>query len=185
MTTQPSTRVTESAPGKMALAQILYTYTCVNASTAIDNTSACEAFLEARHSRDRAHGPLSKGWNQIGGKWTCKACQRITCAKCVATADGPTFEERQHKKTASGWRKRRLTVNGERVWLCPTHVAATKALRGFASMSAEKQRAIAAKGGAAAHARGTAHEWSTEEARRAGRVGGMMSRGGRGKVASA
>ncbi len=59
-----------------------------------------------------------------------------------------------------------------------------KARRGFASMSAEKQREIASKGGQAAHAKGTAHEWSSGEARDAGRKGGMMSRGGRGKLPS-
>ncbi|MGE3273746.1 MAG: KGG domain-containing protein [Vicinamibacterales bacterium] len=57
-----------------------------------------------------------------------------------------------------------------------------KERRGFASMSAEKQREIASKGGRAAHAKGTAHEWSSDEARRAGRKGGMASRGGRGKL---
>ncbi|HEX7282381.1 MAG TPA: KGG domain-containing protein [Vicinamibacterales bacterium] len=57
-----------------------------------------------------------------------------------------------------------------------------KARRGFASMSPEKQREIASKGGRAAHAKGTAHEWSAEEARRAGRKGGQASRGGRGKL---
>lgn len=45
--------------------------------------------------------------------------------------------------------------------------------RGFASMDAAKQRAIASKGGRAAHAKGTAHEFSSEEARAAGRKGGM------------
>lgn len=44
--------------------------------------------------------------------------------------------------------------------------------RGFAAMSADKQRAIAKKGGVAAHAQGTAHEFSQEEARVAGRKGG-------------
>lgn len=57
-----------------------------------------------------------------------------------------------------------------------------KARRGFASMSPEKQREIASKGGRAAHAKGTAHEWSSVEARDAGRKGGMVSRGGRGKL---
>lgn len=50
--------------------------------------------------------------------------------------------------------------------------------RGFASMNLEKQRTIASKGGRAAHAKGTAHEWSPEEARAAGRKGGE-SRGTR------
>ncbi len=39
-------------------------------------------------------------------------------------------------------------------------------------MSAERQRAIAAKGGKAAHAKGTAHQFSAEEARKAGKKGG-------------
>lgn len=52
--------------------------------------------------------------------------------------------------------------------------------RGFASMDIEKQRLIASKGGRAAHAKGTAHEWSAEEARAAGRKGGE-SRGTRGR----
>ena len=51
--------------------------------------------------------------------------------------------------------------------------------RGFASMSREKQREIASKGGRAAHAKGVAHTWNTEEARAAGRKGGLM--GGRRK----
>jgi uncharacterized protein len=59
-----------------------------------------------------------------------------------------------------------------------------KERRGFASMSMEKQREIASKGGRAAHAKGTAHEWSSDEARQAGRKGGMASRGGRGKLPS-
>jgi short-subunit dehydrogenase len=42
-----------------------------------------------------------------------------------------------------------------------------KERRGFASMSAEKQREIASKGGRAAHQKGTAHEWTSEEAREA------------------
>ena|SRR5436305_13748918 len=44
--------------------------------------------------------------------------------------------------------------------------------RGFASMDAAKQREIASKGGRAAHAKGTAHEFTSDEARVAGRKGG-------------
>lgn len=57
-----------------------------------------------------------------------------------------------------------------------------KERRGFASMSPEKQREIASKGGRAAHLKGTAHEWTSEEARSAGRKGGQISRGGRGRL---
>lgn len=48
--------------------------------------------------------------------------------------------------------------------------------RGFASMSPEKKREIASKGGKAAHAMGTAHKWTSEEAQAAGRRGGTVSR---------
>ena len=51
--------------------------------------------------------------------------------------------------------------------------AATKSRRGFASMDRERQREIASKGGRAAHAKGTAHEWSSDEARTAGQKGGI------------
>jgi len=44
--------------------------------------------------------------------------------------------------------------------------------RGFASMDPERQREIASKGGKAAHAKGTAHEFTSEEAQEAGRKGG-------------
>lgn len=63
--------------------------------------------------------------------------------------------------------------------------APRKERRGFASMSPEKQREIASKGGRAAHAKGTAHEWTPDEARHAGRKGGQISRGGRGRLPGA
>src|SRR5688572_30639016 len=44
--------------------------------------------------------------------------------------------------------------------------------RGFGSMNQDKQRAIARKGGQAGHAKGTAHEFTSDEAREAGRKGG-------------
>jgi uncharacterized protein len=47
--------------------------------------------------------------------------------------------------------------------------------RGFASMDRTKQREIASKGGKAAHQKGSAHEWTSEEAREAGRKGGLAS----------
>lgn len=49
-----------------------------------------------------------------------------------------------------------------------------KSKRGFASMDRERQKEIASKGGRAAHAKGTAHEWSKDEARAAGRKGGVI-----------
>lgn len=57
--------------------------------------------------------------------------------------------------------------------------------RGFAAMTKEQQREIARKGGIAAHKKGTAHEWNSEEARAAGRKGGKASNGGRGRLPEA
>lgn len=56
--------------------------------------------------------------------------------------------------------------------------------RGFASMDEQKQREIASKGGKAAHAKGTAHEFNSDEAREAGRKGGEASHGGHGRGSS-
>ena len=49
-----------------------------------------------------------------------------------------------------------------------------KSRRGFASMDPNRQREIASKGGKAAHQKGTAHEWTSDEARVAGRRGGEV-----------
>jgi general stress protein YciG len=48
--------------------------------------------------------------------------------------------------------------------------------RGFAAMDPKKQREIASKGGRAAHQHGAAHEWTSDEARQAGRKGGATNR---------
>ena len=52
-------------------------------------------------------------------------------------------------------------------------VGGRRSNRGFASMDRGKQREIASKGGKAAHAKGTAHEFDSDEARNAGRKGGQ------------
>lgn len=52
--------------------------------------------------------------------------------------------------------------------------------RGFAGMDPEKQREIASMGGKAAHESGNAHEFDSEEARKAGRKGGQASGGNQG-----
>lgn len=62
----------------------------------------------------------------------------------------------QQQETTSG------TSNGRR------------SARGFAAMSPEKQKQIASEGGRAAHKLGVAHEWNSEEARRAGKKGGQI-----------
>lgn len=48
--------------------------------------------------------------------------------------------------------------------------------RGFASMNPDKQRAIASKGGQMAHKKGVAHKWNSEEASRAGKIGGASKK---------
>ena len=60
-----------------------------------------------------------------------------------------------------------------------------KEQRGFASMDRDKQREIAIKGGKAAHVKGTAHEWNSEQAREAGRKGGTASQRNRQAAADA
>jgi len=58
----------------------------------------------------------------------------------------------------------------------------TKSRRGFAALSPEERKEMARKGGIQAHKLGVAHEFTSDEARAAGRKGGSISRGGRGKV---
>jgi uncharacterized protein len=78
----------------------------------------------------------------------------------------------------------RLHLSGSRVehWINASRIEpgtrrdnVAKEDRGFASMDRAKQREIASKGGKAAHQKGTAHEWTSEEARDAGRKGGIAS----------
>ena len=64
----------------------------------------------------------------------------------------------------------------------PANRLGTKSRRGFAAMSPETQRRIASEGGKASHASGRGHRFSTDEARDAGRKGGLVSR--RGKTVS-
>jgi general stress protein YciG len=52
---------------------------------------------------------------------------------------------------------------------------APKSKRGFASMDRARQREIASRGGRAAHEKGVAHRWSSEEAKNAGRKGGTAA----------
>ncbi len=69
---------------------------------------------------------------------------------------GETKTQRSRSKKSPTKRSRRASRNG----------------RGFAGMSDRRQKAIAAEGGRAAHERGTAHEFSSAEARKAGQKGG-------------
>src|SRR5215213_864896 len=63
-------------------------------------------------------------------------------------------------------------VNQENQKVDSSKLRGETANRGFASMDPERQKAIAREGGRAAHEKGTAHEFGSEEAREAGRKGG-------------
>jgi len=57
-----------------------------------------------------------------------------------------------------------------------------KQRRGFALMDKGRLLQICAAGGKASHEQGTGHQWTSEEAKRAGAKGGRISRGGQGRV---
>ncbi len=61
----------------------------------------------------------------------------------------------------------------------PANRVGTKSRRGFAAMDAETQRRIASQGGRASHESGRGHRFSADEARDAGRKGGLVSRKGK------
>jgi len=99
----------------------------------------------------------------------------MTCAELVRWSAGP-----------SGGK---LLADGNRWGICEARVdchpnldggamsGTGKSKRGFASMDVSRQREIASKGGRAAHQKGTAHEWTSDEARVAGRkCGEVVSR---------
>jgi general stress protein YciG len=67
----------------------------------------------------------------------------------------------------------------------PPAEAPKKRRRGFAAMDPERVKAIASRGGVAVHARGTAHRFTNEEAREAGRKGGKAPHRVRGRKAAA
>ena len=67
----------------------------------------------------------------------------------------------------------------------PANRVGTKSRRGFAAMSPETQRRIASEGGKASHASGRGHRFSADEARDAGRKGGLVSRRGKANNGSA
>jgi general stress protein YciG len=66
----------------------------------------------------------------------------------------------------------------------PVTLSRATSARGFAAMDQKKQKEIARRGGLAAQALGTAHRFSPEEARQAGRKGGEAVSGNRQHMAS-
>ncbi len=57
-----------------------------------------------------------------------------------------------------------------------TEKPSRKHLRGFGSMDPQRQREIASMGGKTAHREGRAHKFTSEEAKAAGRLGGLARR---------
>lgn len=80
--------------------------------------------------------------------------------------------ERAHDPDVGKYDEMRADARGEHLSDSSTGRNRRRSERGFASMDPAKQREIASKGGRAAHQKGTAHEFSSEEARAAGRKGG-------------
>ena len=91
---------------------------------------------------------------------------------CMVEVTDPCFEEQAKKKFPKVHiAAYLLNARGERAMQTQKGRG-----RGFASMTVDKKREIASKGGKAAHALGTAHKWTSEEAQAAGRKGGSISR---------
>ena len=78
----------------------------------------------------------------------------------------PLAHDVEHEAVADGG----IPFHIRRLAMANSHTGSRN--RGFASMDEDKQRAIASKGGRAAHASGNAHQFSPDEARVAGRKGG-------------
>jgi len=70
----------------------------------------------------------------------------------------------------------KITNTSEVITPRPANRTGAKSRRGFAAMSPEIQRRIASQGGKASHASGRGHRFTAEEARDAGRKGGLVSR---------
>lgn len=70
----------------------------------------------------------------------------------------------------------KTTNTSETITPRPANRTGAKSRRGFAAMSPEIQRRIASEGGKASHASGRGHRFTAEEARDAGRKGGLVSR---------
>jgi len=86
---------------------------------------------------------------------------------------GASDRERQRNVTSEPLRSSTSPISTSPASSGGASGSSRKSARGFASMDQGKQKEIASKGGRAAHAKGTAHEFDSGEARAAGRKGGM------------
>ena len=113
---------------------------------------------ETKSAKSRTAGFKSRSRRSSGrAASTRSSSRRITSSRPRRSRVGTSSSRAAAKASPSGARTPR--TNGQR-------------RRGFASMSEEKQRQIARAGGRAAHQQGTAHEFSSAEAREAGHKGG-------------
>lgn len=85
----------------------------------------------------------------------------------------PNRNDAEGRTSGAGDRERDREVGNETGRSAQSGQAGRRSNRGFASMDRGKQKEIASKGGRAAHAKGTAHEFDSNEARDAGRKGGL------------
>ncbi|MDB4941183.1 MAG: ral stress protein [Labilithrix sp.] len=99
--------------------------------------------------------------------------------------DEKTADENVESKINEGDSSTSEGASAQNVEAAPEETAGQEAARprrrGFAAMDRDRVKEIASKGGRAAHAAGTAHQFSSDEARNAGRKGGMaphVRRGG-------
>jgi general stress protein YciG len=110
---------------------------------------------------------------EIGRKWLTIA----DASKLESSRIGLHGSSKFERSSQSGHRKPQQDEREEVQEMTndKSETPAPKRARGFAGMDPSKQRAISSRGGKAAHAKGKAHEFSTEEAREAGRRGGLIT----------
>jgi uncharacterized protein len=112
-----------------------------------------------------AFNSKSKERNQSGRKKTASLNSR----KPTKVSSGTNKKSKKTKKNMRKIARKTIKTTAKKA------TASGISRRGFASMSAKAQRAIASMGGKAAHKQGVAHEWTSREARAAGRKGGVAS----------
>ena len=99
--------------------------------------------------------------------------------------NSPVSADSSHSTSAAEQsRSRASEIAGPATSSVPAKAPNRKSERGFASMDPARQRAIASQGGKAAHQSGNAHEFTSDEAREAGRKGGHASHANRRNAAA-
>ena len=104
----------------------------------------------------RAEEVAARTVNKIRREKGETKAQRSSGSRARSRETSTTRSKRSRSRSSRPRRASRASSNG----------------RGFAGMTDQRQRAIAAEGGRAAHEQGTAHEFSSAEARQAGQKGG-------------